>query len=284
VMKNYSAETENELNSLKALLNAFEKNPPVSKGANPEEDGHITFSSSFLLEMVEFIKNTLVSIAHVNHLSTEKADNPEYKKQCHDRISFDIKKIDSLLNTLLNYIHINIPILKKNTVHLIIEGILEANEHPLLVKNIKIVKNFEKDLPETFIHDEQVRFILNSILQYAILYTPNNGSIGFMTKSINQKGTGEDKVVALKERKYIEVLIVSKDHEDPFEPLEDDPGDQRIENEKTVGLILLLIKELIQKSQGLIEFEVDERKSRSLFSLRLPCERRQVIFYEPIRL
>jgi len=283
-MKNYSAETENEVNSLKALLNAFEKKLPVSKEANPEDDGHITFSSSFLIEMVEFIKNTLVSIAHINHLSIEKADDPETKKQCHERISFDIKKIDSLLNTLLNYIHINIPILKKNTVHLIIEGILEANEHPLLVKNIEIVKNFEKDLPETFIHDEQVRFILNSILQYAIVSTPNNGSIGFMTKSINQKGAGEDKVVALKDRKYIEVLIVSKDQGNPFEPLENDPGDQGVENEKTVGLILLLIKELIQKSQGLIEFEVDERKSRSLFSLRLPCERRQVIFYEPIRL
>jgi len=283
-MENYSAEMENELNSLKALLHAFEKKPPVSKGANSEYDGHITFSSSFLIEMVEFIKNTLVSIAHVNHLSIEKADDPETKKQCQERISFDIKKIDSLLNTLLNYIHINIPILKKNTVHLMIEGILEANEHPLLVKNIRVVKNFEKDLPETFIHDEQVRFILNSILQYAILSTPQDGSIGFMTKSANQKGAGKDKVVTLKDGKYIEILVVSKDQGDPFESLEDNPGDPGVENGKTVGLILLLIKELIQKSQGLIEFEVDERKSRTLFSLRLPCERRQVIFYEPIRL
>jgi hypothetical protein len=192
LMKNYSAETENELNSLKALLNAFEKNPPASKGANPEDDGHITFSSSFLLEMVEFIKNTLMSIAHVNHLSIEKADDPETKKQCHERISFDIKKIDSLLNTLLNYIHINIPILKKNTVHLIIEGILEANEHPLLVKNIEIVKNFEKDLPETFIHDEQVRFILNSILN--VTFHPNNGASALRTDQ--PEGSREDKVTS----------------------------------------------------------------------------------------
>jgi len=29
-------------------------------------------------------------------------------------------------------------------------------------------------------HDEQVRFILNSVLQYAILSTPSNGTIGFL--------------------------------------------------------------------------------------------------------
>jgi len=40
-------------------------------------------------------------------------------------------------------------------------------------------KKLEKDLPETSMHDEQVRFILNSVLQYAILSTPPNGTIGF---------------------------------------------------------------------------------------------------------
>jgi hypothetical protein len=58
-----------------------------------------------------------------------------------------------------------------------------------------------------------VRFFLNSILQYAIPSTPDKGSIGFLTRSIDQKGTGttEDKVkvVSLEDRRYIEIFIVS---------------------------------------------------------------------------
>ena len=131
-----------------------------------------------------------------------------------------------------------------------------------------------------------MRFILNSILQYAILSTPYEGSIGFLTRSIDQKGTVDDKakVVPLKDRRCIEVLIISTGHKDPFEQLESVSETPAIENEKTIGLILQLIRELIQRSQGMIEFEVDEKKSRTLFTLRLPCERRQVVYYEPIKI
>jgi nitrogen-specific signal transduction histidine kinase len=190
------------------------------------------------------------------------------------------------LNALLNYININTPILKKNTIHIILEEILEANEQQIENKKIKILRKFEKELPETFIHDEQVRFILNSILQYAVLSTPNDGSIGFLTRSIEQKGTGagEDKVVPLKDRKSIEVLVISTGHKDPFEQLESSAEGPPPDNEKTIGLILQLIRELIQRSQGMMDFDVDEKKERTIFSLRLPCERRQVVYYEPIKI
>jgi nitrogen-specific signal transduction histidine kinase len=250
------------------------------------KDGNVSFSSTFLTEMVQFIKTTLVSISNINVLSFEKSNDPEFRKYSRKSISQDIKKIDSVLNALLNYININTPILKKNTIHIILEEILEANEQQIENKKIKILRKFEKELPETFIHDEQVRFILNSILQYAILSTPSDGSIGFLTRSIEQKGTGtgEDKVVPLKDRRSIEVLVISTGHKDPFEQLENPAEGPSLDNEKTIGLILQLIRELIQRSQGMMEFDVDEKMERTIFSLRLPCERRQVVYYEPIKI
>jgi nitrogen-specific signal transduction histidine kinase len=286
-MKGTPSEIEKEINSLASFLEESDKKSPPSKETSPPtKDGNVSFSSTFLTEMVQFIKNTLISISNFNVLSFEKADDPEFRKYCRKSISQDIKKIDSVLNTLLNYISINTPIVKRNTIHIILEEILEANEQQLEGKKIKIFRKFEKDLPETFIHDEQVRFILNSILQYAILSTPFDGSLGFMTRSIDQKGTGtgEEKVIPLKDRRYIEVLIVSTGDKDPFEQMESKADDQAIENEKTIGLILQLIRELIQRSQGMIEFDVDEKKTRTIFTLRLPCERRQVVYYEPIKL
>jgi nitrogen-specific signal transduction histidine kinase len=286
-MKNTPAETEAEINSLESFLKDSEKKPPPSKDPGPQtKDGSISFTASFLIEMIQFIKNTLLSINNVNHLSIDKFNDVEFRKYSRKSIYQDIKKIDSVLNTLLNYINVNTPIIKKNTIYIIIEEILEANEQQIETKKIKILKKFEQDLPETFIHDEQVRFILNSILQYAILSSSYDGSIGLLTRSIDQKGTTEDKgkVVPLKDRRCIEVLVVSAGQKDPFEQLENVSEGPAIENEKTIGLILQLIKELIQRSQGMIEFEVDEKKTRTIFTLRLPFERRQVVYYEPIKL
>jgi two-component sensor histidine kinase len=116
-----------------------------------------------LIELVHRIKNTLTSIKKFTLVSADKFDDKEFRKQSLNKVTEDIRKIDSVLNSLLNYISINTPIVKSETLHLILEEILEANEKQLQNKQIKIFKKLEKDLPETSMHDEQVRFILNSI-------------------------------------------------------------------------------------------------------------------------
>lgn len=276
---------EDEIHSLTSLLNKADTKPPKFEQDKIQQEQSISFTSSFMIEMIDFVKKALININNVNFLSISKFEDAEFRKYSRKIITENIKKIDSILNQLLNYIHINTPIIKKNTIHLILEDILEASEKTLQNKNIKIFKKYEKDLPETFIHDEQVRFILNSCFQYAVLSIPPNGSIGLLTRSIQvQKGTTEDKVVTLKERQYVEIRMVSTAHEDPFEQLENVSETPSIKADETLRLILRLIKELIQKHQGMIEFGVDEQKTRTIISLRLPDERRQVVLYEPIQL
>ena len=109
----------------------------------------------------------------------DKFDDKELWNQSLNMVNQDIKKIDAVLNSILNYISINTPIVKSDTLSIILEGILEANDKLINHKKIKVIKKLEKDLPETSMHDEQVRYILNSILQYAILSTPPHGTIGF---------------------------------------------------------------------------------------------------------
>lgn len=284
-MNNRPAEIEDELSRLASVLSSNQDKEVASKGRNPLQEHDISFSSSFLIEMVNFIKKTLSSINNINLLSIDKYEDLEFRKYARKSIAFDIKNIDSMLNALLNYININTPILKKNTIHLVIDDILEASVRQIQEKNIKIVKKFEEDLPETYIHDEQVKFILNSIVQYLLLTIPSDGTIGFLTRSrILQKPIGEEKVVTLKERQYVEILIVSTVQREPFEQLKDASEILDVKKEQSKNLILRLIKELIQKQQGLIEFEVDENKTRTLMSVRFPVERRQVILYEQVNL
>jgi hypothetical protein len=175
--------------------------------------------------------------------------------------------------------------MKSNTISLILEGVLEANEKQIEGKKIKIFKKCEKDLPETPIHDEQMRFILNSILQYAILSVPLGGTIGFLIKSFDSHNGGPDKQISPEGNGgYIVAAIGFIDDKELSDPLENVRGIPTMQKEETTKLILQLVKEILQKNHAVMTYEVDPKKPRTLITLRFPIERRKLVYYEPIRI
>src|SRR4030043_100 len=281
-MENDFFKTENDSNSAASFPNKAESDPPKSKEKDPPIEQDPPFISSFLVELIDSIKNTLISIKNVSQLSTEKFNDLAFRKYSQRSITEDIKNIDSVLNSLLNYIHINTPITKSNTISLILEEVLEANEKQIQGKNIKIFKKCEKDLPETFIHDEQIRFILNSVLQYALLSTPVNGTIGFLLKAFDFQNGGSDKKTLFERNGFIEAAIGFIGEKEATEQPKDNPVRSEGQKEETTKLILQLVKEILQKNHGSMTYEFEPRKPRTLITLKFPVERRKVIYYEPI--
>jgi nitrogen-specific signal transduction histidine kinase len=195
-------------------------------------------------------------------------------------VTEDIEKIDSVLNGLMNYIKIITPIEKTNTVHFVLEDILKKHEVQLKDKQIKIFKKYEKDIPETIVHEEQLRYIFNSLLEYIIPSIPPNGSIGFLTQSLNtHKETEPNKGLPKEDKGLIEIMIVSTGYRKPSEQLKNVLGIPAPQQEEAIELELRLIKEIIQKNGGSMKFEVNEKKPRTLISLTFPIERRKVIYY-----
>ena len=283
-MEPKSAELEKESLELSSLIKGETTNPPKTKTKNLPQEHSISFSPNFLIQMVDFIKNTLSSISQINSLSIQKFDDQQFRNYARKTITQDIKRIDSVLNALLNFININTPIIKKNTIQLIIDDLLEANEIQIAESGIKIIRKFEENLPETHIHDEQVKFILSSIIQYLLLTIPSHSAIVFLTRSkMIQKPIVDEKVVSLKESQYIEVLIVSMTQDEPFEQLEDLSEIQSKGTKQTTNLLLGLINELVRKYQGIIDFKVRENSIKTIISLRLPVEKRQIILYEQVK-
>jgi len=277
-------ETENESGSFVTFLKKADVKSTESKpyGSSSEQDTNIL--SLFLIELVHRIKNPLVSIKTFTQLLREKFNDAEFREHFYRIVTEDIGKIDSVLNHLLTYIKINTPIEKRDTVHSILEEILKKYELQLQDRNIKVFKKFEKDLPETTVHEEQLRYILDALLQYALPSIPPNGSIGFLTKFPNRQPEVAD--VNKSNRKkggYIEVLIIFTGYKKPVEQFESVLGISALQKEETVELELRLIKEIIQKNQGVMKFEVNEKKPRTIVSLKFPVERRKVIYYHSQR-
>jgi signal transduction histidine kinase len=287
-MRNDSFDTENQTNPLAPFPNEAEKkcetNLTEPKQKVSQNEQNTPFMSSFLIELIHSLKGTLASINHFNLVTMDKPNDPEVREYSHRIIAEDIKKIDLVLNSLLNYISINTPIVKSNTLYIILEEVLEANERQIRQKNIKIIKKYEKDLPDTFIHPEQVRFILNSILQYAILSTPPDNNIGFLLKLYDfHDGTVAVETPPENGRRYLDLIIGFNEDKKPVHPSDNPSEIKGNQKEGMADLILKLAKEILEKNHGMM-IETHGKKLKTLIDLKFPIERRKVVYYEPIAL
>ncbi len=275
-------ESERKANPLDSSLKKEEVKPKESKEEGPPDEQGPSFMESFLTELVHSIKKALASIYHDTVLAMDKYDDVEIRKRSHTQVKEQIKKIDSVLNNLLNFINVNTPIVKENTLYVILEEILEADEQQFRQKDIRIHKKYEKDLPDTYIQPEQVRFILHAVLQYAILSTPPSETIGFLMKS-SDNGTSAEKVLPEDKRRYMEVILGFNGKGkvvDPSEGFSETPGDPSI---GLADLILKLARDILERNRGMM-IETHGEKSKTLIALRFPVERRKVVSYRPIAL
>jgi signal transduction histidine kinase len=260
--------------------------PPVHELEEPDfSDGKsISLSPLFLLEALRDIKKTIGSIYKIGLLSMEKSDTIEDREHSWMAMTQGFDQIVSIVNMLSSYINVTSPIAKKNTIHCILEEILESNEKKLHARQIELNKTLDEELPETLFQDEQLRFILNLVFQYAILSTPPSGRIEIVTQFVNHQGEQDLSSNDPLASKYSEVLISSLS---PNDSLNESPGTSevpRIERDGTSHFILRLVREMTRRNQGMIDFQIDEMKSRTRIFLRFPVERRRVVYYRPVHL
>lgn len=277
-------ETENESN---AFMNFLKKAEGRFPGLNPSgllREPQANSLSLFLMELVHRIKNPLVSIKTFNQLLRDRFTDQEFREQFYRIVTEDIEKIDGILNGLLSYVKINNPLEKKDTVHSILEDVLKSHEGDLEDKKIKIFKNFEKNLPETIVHDEQLKYILNALIQYALPSIPPRGSIGILTKSSDSpKETAGERKSFERDGKTIEILIVFTGYKRPIEKFETVLGISGVPKEESIELELRLVKEIIQKNHGRMRFQINEKKPRTIITLTFPAERRKLIYYQAMK-
>jgi hypothetical protein len=230
----------------------------------------------FFIELIDQFKDTLKNLRNQARIFQEKFRDQEFGAHINRIIMEDIKKIELLQDSLLNYIKINNPIIKTNTVNTLLEEELKKYQVELEDKKIKLFKTLEKDLPETAVPDDQLRYILSSVFQYVMALMPSNRSFGLFTRSLTpHRETGNDEALVKKEGKYVEILIVFTGYKKPTVGI---PAHQK---EGILDLALRLVDEIVQRNSGMMKFEEDERKQKTTISLRFPVERRKVVYYRP---
>jgi len=217
---------------------------------------------------------------NLTELSQAKFSDKEFGEFFNRSVKKDIGKIDLLLESFLKYLAVNTPLKKKDTVHRLIEEVLDKYQVQLEEKGVKLSKKFEKDLPETIVPDEALRYILNSILQYGVNSVTSNGDIGLLTQSFILQGEEDaDQVMLTKDGRYTEIKLVFSGYKKVSERFEEIAV---VHKEEPSDLILRLVKEVVRKNRGIMKFETDEKKGKTFISIRFPSERREIVHYQPI--
>jgi len=230
----------------------------------------------FFIELIDQFKDTLKNLKNLTKIFHEKYGDKEYSGYLNRVITEDVKKIELVQNSLLNYIRINNPVTKTNTVNALVEEEIKKYELELEEKKIRLFKTLEKNLPETAVPDDQLRYIVSCMLQYIMALIPVNGNLGLFTKNIVlQRETGDDR-----ESRFIEILIAYTGYRKPGEQLRSTIGIPAHQKEKILDLALRLVDEIVQRNRGIMKFEEDEKKAKASISLRFPVERRKVVYYQ----
>jgi hypothetical protein len=264
--------------------------PPESKGETESplfKEGIIPNDRTafllfpFFIDLMNQFKDTLKNLSDQTRIHKDKFRDQEFGAHLNRIIMWDLKKIELLQNNLLNYIRINNPIIKTDTVHTLIEDELKKYQVELEEKKIRFFKTFEKNLPETAVPDDQLRYILGCVLQYVITLMPPNVSLGLFTKSLVLRGErGGDQAVAPKEEKHVEILMVYTGPQTPTAQSGTALGIPGRQKDEILNLTLRLVDEIVQRNRGVMTFEEDEKKKRTTVSLRFPVERRKVVYYQ----
>jgi hypothetical protein len=180
-----------------------------------------------------------------------------------------------LFDNLLQYNKIATPIRKTNTVHNLIEKVLKKYQPVFEKRETLIFRRFEKDLPEVIVPDEQLRYILDSVLQYILGSMPSGGGISFSTRSlVIQENEDEKKALLEQNTRWVEILVILTRYRSSTEEAKSILGIQEHQTEQNpLDLIFQLAKEMVDKNRGLMKVELAEERNNSSISLLLPAEK-----------
>jgi nitrogen-specific signal transduction histidine kinase len=265
--------TPEKMDTLKPLAELAEEGPLDIQSAAP--------GSPLFVELANHFKTTLRSIKNLAEFSQGRFRDSEFEGNFIRMVCEYVDRANSGIDCFFDYLKIRSPFRKENTVHTILEEILNNNEKRFKDRKIRITqKQYARSLPETSVPDEVLRYALNWIVQYASSSISLNGDIEFLTRSINiQEARDQFPSFLKKENKYIEILIVFAVQEKQNKPPGTNLGMQALYGENNNSFILLLVDEIVKANRGIMRIEADYKRHLTQVSLILPVERRKLFYY-----
>ncbi len=104
-------------------------------------------------------------------------DSNDKTKRRLNTLNKEIERLESILNGFLRFVRIPEPDIKKRSLYILLNEILDFTEPESQQLNIEIIRNFSPDLPEIEMDDKQIKQALLNIILNANQAMPSGGKI-----------------------------------------------------------------------------------------------------------
>jgi hypothetical protein len=250
---------------------------------DPINPGPSTPPPSLLVELIYHVRKYLTHLKDLVRLSDGRFVDKRFGEHFSQSLYKALGNLDTLLKEYLDYARVSTPLEKRDTIHGLIEEILKRYQGLLEEKGIKLFKKFEQNLPETTVPEDPLRFILSSLLWYAVTSVSPIVSMGFLTQTLPLRieTSSKEGTLLKRERQDIEIIIILSGHKEPLRFSASPVESPVLQKEGIAGFMLRLIEDIVRGNRGEFRAETDGKKVRTLFSLTFPVERRKKTYYRP---
>ncbi len=203
----------------------------------------------------------------VDFLTSKDFDeNPEKKEEYYGNLKENVRRMVELTDTLLFVAKMEqglVPFSKKEVpLPEIINGFISEFKPFTEASRVKIKFVAEKNVPAAFVDPSQIKIVIETLIDNAIKYTKNGGTVEINLKKIGKKIYFEIKDegvgIPLKDQKFIFKKFFRSENS--------------LKNQtRGSGLGLYIAKSIIDQLKGVMEFRSEEGKG-STFYFYLPIE------------
>jgi two-component system NtrC family sensor kinase len=202
------------------------------------------------------INNPLTSILLNSHMVAERIDNDKDLKESLQLIIDETARCASIVTGLLEFARQTPPEKKESEINDVLERILRLFESQMILNNIKVKKNLERDLPMLLVDVNKMKQVFTNIILNSMESMTGGGELSITTH--------------ISGNKWVAILFrdtghgISKENlRKIFDPFFTTKGT------KGTGLGLAVTYGIIQQHHGEIDIESEEGKG-TVVTIRLP--------------
>ena len=223
--------------------------------------------NDFVTQLSHELRTPLTTITAYNEMLMDgEIQDPEVKKEFYNTIKDETNRLTQLIHNLLNMSKIEMGGLTFNKelvrTDWLFQDCINAAEAAAHKKQIKVEKLMPDDFPTLVGDKEQLKVAINNVLNNAVKYTPENGSITFSLNESDQHVIFEISDTGYGISKEDRPRIFDKAYRSSEPRIAEQPGS---------GFGLAITEAIINHHGGTLEVESDPGKGTHI-TIRIPQE------------
>jgi len=131
------------------------------------------------------IKNPLVAIKTFTQLFPKKFNDPEFQERYNQVVPQELERVENILHELLDFSRPSKEVNQPVEIVKIIEEILLFMENEISKNKVRVIKKYQKNLPEILVNPEQMKQVFLNLTLNALQAMPRGGSLTIATILLN---------------------------------------------------------------------------------------------------